>query len=155
MSGRDKIDHHRKLSFFPPTKIGIRVVAEIAETNLLQAEAQWSNTLVGYVLGKRSYFHHVQVFVNRVWNPKGKLDVLTIDNGFFMFKFSLYEVMNRILKGGPYFFDGRPLVLKLWKRNVGLDRDILNTLPVWIRFPILRISFWTPLIISKLASTVG
>lgn len=105
--------------------MGSRKVAKIDEGDLLQAEMQWTNTLVGYALGEQLYYHHLKAFVLRSWNPKGSLDVLTRDNGFFMFKFSMKEDMTGVLEGGPYMFEGRPLVLKVWNRHVGLERDIL------------------------------
>lgn len=61
-----------------------------------------------------------------------------------MFKFSSAKDMNRVLEGGPYLFDGRPLVLKVWNRNVGLERNVFASIPVWIRFPNLKSSVLDP-----------
>lgn len=104
--------------------------------------------MVGYVIGKQPYYPHLKAFASRIWKPKDRLDILTRDNGFFMFKFFSKDDMDRVLSGGPYMFDGCPLVLKIWNRNVGLDRDIFASIPVWICFPNLRVQFWTPKIVS-------
>lgn len=90
-------------------------------------------------MGKCPYYPHLKACVLRLWKPKGTLEVLTHGNGFFMFKFFMKESMDRILEGGPYMFDGRPLVLMMWNIHVGLERDIFATVPVWINFPNLSL----------------
>lgn len=121
----------------------------------MQAEHIWSNIIVRYVVGKCPYYPNLCAFACRTWCPKGKLDVFSRDNGFFLFKFGLEEDARKVLYGAPYLYDGRLLILKQWTHNIGLERDILASIPIWIRFPNLRIQFWMGHIISKLASVIG
>lgn len=92
-------------------------------------------------MGKRPYYPHLKAFVTLIWKPTSCLDILTSDNGLFMFKFASKDDMDCVLTGGPYMFNGRLLVLKAWHRNLGLDRDIFSTISVWIHFLNLRVQF--------------
>jgi len=56
---------------------------------------------------------------------------------------------------GPWLFDDRLIILKKWSANTGLDRDLLSTVPVWVRFPSLQLKHWSNSIISKIASVLG
>lgn len=40
---------------------------------------------------------------------------------------------------GPWIFDGRLIILKRWSENIGVERELLSTVPVWIRFPSLHL----------------
>lgn len=83
------------------------------------------------------------------------MEIFSRNNGCFLFKFESEVDVSRILEGGPWLFEGRLMILKHWNRHVGLERDVLSSIPVWIRFPNLQIQFWMQTIINKLASTPG
>ena len=60
-----------------------------------------------------------------------------------------------MLQGGPRLFDVRLIIIKKWTADIGLDRDLLSAVPVWVRFPSLHLKFWSNSIISKTASVIG
>lgn len=91
----------------------------------------------------------------RLWKPQCTLDIHSTENGFFFFKFSSKEESDRILNGGPWLFDGRLIILKKLTENIGLERDPLSSIPVWVRFPGLHLKLWSKSILSKAASLVG
>lgn len=154
VSSKNEVAPDCKLAFFTPVKIRDKTAAQIDEEDLIQAESIWENTIVGYVVGKCPFYHSLYAFARRSWSLKGTLDVFSRENGFFLFKFGLEEDARKVLDGGPYLYDSRLLILKQWNRNVGLERDILASIPIWVRFPNLRTQFWTGRIMSKLASVI-
>ena len=62
---------------------------------------------------------------------------------------------NRVLQSGPWLFDGRLVILKQWTADIGLERDLLSSIPVWIRFPSLHLKYWSQSIMSMPDSLVG
>ena len=62
---------------------------------------------------------------------------------------------DRILQTGPWLFDGRLIVLKKWTDQVGLERDLLSSVLVWVRFLALHLKLCSKAIISRIASVVG
>lgn len=46
------------------------------------------------------------------------------------------------------------MILKRWTEKLGMERDLLSSLPIWIRFPNFSLRFWFQKIISKTASLI-
>ena len=51
----------------------------------------------------------------------------------FSFKFGNSEECDLSLQIGPWLFDGHLIVLKKWTEQVELERDLLSSVPVWVR----------------------
>ncbi|KAK4383968.1 hypothetical protein Sango_3103200 [Sesamum angolense] len=62
---------------------------------------RWNTTAVGYFLGKRPYFHHLNDFVRSIW-PAVR-DVKATSNGFFFFQFKTMAAMKKFLREGLGF----------------------------------------------------
>jgi len=60
-----------------------------------------------------------------------------------------------ILHGGPWLFDGRQIILKIWTDSITLERDLFSSVPIWIKFPSLHLKFWSRRVLSKAASLIG
>ncbi|KAL2252865.1 UNVERIFIED_CONTAM: hypothetical protein Sindi_0081200 [Sesamum indicum] len=73
----------------------------------------WKATAVGYFLGKRLYFHHLKEYAVSVWS--GLREVTGTTNGFFFFQFKSIAAMEDIIEGGPWLFQGQPIVLQKWE----------------------------------------
>lgn len=116
---------------------------------------KWGNTLVGYVMGNRPFYSHLKACVGRLWRTTCSLEIHSRENGFFFFKFGTKEECDRVLNEGPWLFDGRLIILKPWSPTIGLERDILTTVPVWVRFPSLHLKLWSRTVISYMASIIG
>jgi hypothetical protein len=56
---------------------------------------------------------------------------------------------------GPWFVDGRPLVLKQWKPGAEVKEKDTYLVPKWVVFPQLPLQFWRKSILNKLASAMG
>ncbi|KAM7486519.1 hypothetical protein LguiA_002528 [Lonicera macranthoides] len=54
-------------------------------------------------------------------------------------EFSLDEARGRVMEAGPWYFDNRPVIVKLWSPDVSLERDGMSTVPIWIKLPKIRI----------------
>lgn len=83
------------------------------------------------------------------------MEVHSRENGYFFFKFGEEEECNRILQNGPWLFDGRLIVLKRWTEGLELERDLLSSVPIWVRMPSLPLKLWSRDIISRIASLMG
>ncbi|KAK4384022.1 hypothetical protein Sango_3099300 [Sesamum angolense] len=58
---------------------------------------RWNTTAVGYFLGKKPYFHHLNEFVRSIW--PGVRDVKATSNGFFFFQFNSVAAMEEVIEG--------------------------------------------------------
>ena len=52
-------------------------------------------------------------------------------------------------------FDGRLMILKQWTPASTFDRDVLSSLPLWIRIPSLPLKIWSKKAMSEICSAIG
>ena len=128
--------------------------ARISRSEIVSNVNKWSNTLIGYVVGNKPFYMQLKGCVNHKWKPTCSLEIHSRVNDFVFFKFGDEGECNHILQSGPWLFDGRLIVLKKWNEEVGLERDFLSSVPVWIRFPGLHLKLWSKEIISRIASLI-
>ncbi|KAL0455429.1 UNVERIFIED_CONTAM: hypothetical protein Slati_0882100 [Sesamum latifolium] len=108
---------------------------------------------VGYFLGRRPYFHHVNEFVRSVW-PMVR-EVTATSNGFFFFQFKTNAAMEEVIEGGPWLFQGQPIVLQKWEPGMVLRKLQHTQVPVWIKLRHLPVELWTTEGLSTVASGIG
>ena len=110
---------------------------------------------MGYVVSNKQFYLQIKACVYRIWKPSCPLEIHSRENGCFLFKFGDEAECERILRNGPWLFDGRHIVLKKWTTHIGLERDLLSSVPIWVCFPSLHLKLWSKSILSRLASVIG
>ncbi|KAL2235311.1 UNVERIFIED_CONTAM: hypothetical protein Sindi_1263300 [Sesamum indicum] len=83
---------------------------------------RWKTTAVGYFLGKRPYYHHLKEYTHSVW--PALREVTATANGFFFFKFKTLIDMEDVIEGGPWLFQGQPIVLQKWEPASGVGKPL-------------------------------
>ncbi|KAL2252757.1 UNVERIFIED_CONTAM: hypothetical protein Sindi_0070400 [Sesamum indicum] len=155
----DKIAHafnhstRKTLSFIAPTMQNGEVVVRPSLDAVRNGSKRWKSTAVGYFLGKRPYYHHLKEFAHSVW-PALK-EVTATTNGFFFFQFKTVFDMEEIIEGGPWLFQGQPIVLQKWEPGMAMRKLKHTQVPVWIKLRHLPMEFWTTEGLSTVASGVG
>ena len=61
----------------------------------------------------------------------------------------------QVTQRGIYFFDSKPFVIKLWNENMEMNVEAIQSLPLWVQFPVLDIRYWGSDSLSKLSSIIG
>ncbi|KAL0298173.1 UNVERIFIED_CONTAM: hypothetical protein Sangu_3156900 [Sesamum angustifolium] len=103
----------KMLSYMPPTLQNGEVVVRPSMQTIREGSRRWHTTAVGYFLGKRPYFHHLDNYVRSIW-PMVR-EVTATSNGFFFFRFTTGATMEEVIEGGPWLFQGQPIVLQKWE----------------------------------------
>ncbi|KAL2240795.1 UNVERIFIED_CONTAM: hypothetical protein Sindi_0720700 [Sesamum indicum] len=103
----------KTLSYIPPTIQNGEVVVRPTMETIRNGSTKCKTTAVGYFLGKRPYFYHVKDFAYSVW--PGLREVKATMNGFFFFQFKTVAYMEEAIEGGPWFFQGQPIVMQKWE----------------------------------------
>ncbi|KAL2251910.1 UNVERIFIED_CONTAM: hypothetical protein Sindi_2313300 [Sesamum indicum] len=143
----------KMLSFIAPTKQNGEVVLRPSLDTVRDGSKRWKSTAVGYFMGKRPYYHHLKEFAHSVW--PALREVIATANGFFFFQFKTEIDMEEVIEGGPWLFQGQPIVLQKWEPGMAM-RNLKHThVPVWIKLRHLPLEFWTTEGLSTVASGVG
>lgn len=115
----------------------------------------WKNTLVGFFVGKRPFFDAVRYALTRAWNSSEEVEFHRLAQEIFMFKFKTFEESQRILEARPWFVKGHLLVLRRWTENQNFQKEEMNSVPIWVKFPNLKLNCRTANVISKISSCIG
>ncbi|KAL0300289.1 UNVERIFIED_CONTAM: hypothetical protein Scaly_3051800, partial [Sesamum calycinum] len=141
----------KTLQFVPPTR---QNGDHSSTVQVVEAGSKkWHATAVGYFLGRKPYFPQLEAFVRSNW--KGLQTVSATTSGFYFFRFQSRVAMEEIIEGGPWLFQGQPIVLQFWEQGMSLRRQKHNQVPVWIRLKHLPMEYWTEEGLSTVASGVG
>ncbi|KAL0420742.1 UNVERIFIED_CONTAM: hypothetical protein Slati_3097100 [Sesamum latifolium] len=63
--------------------------------------------------------------------------------------------MEEVIEGGPWLFQGQPIILQQWELGMALQKHKHTQVPVWIRLKHLPVEFWTNEGLSIVASGIG
>ncbi|KAL2252847.1 UNVERIFIED_CONTAM: hypothetical protein Sindi_0079400 [Sesamum indicum] len=151
-TGHD-ISNRKTLSYIAPTMQNGEVVVYLSLDTVRDGAKGWETTVVGYFLGKRPYYHHLKEFAFSVWPALREVTATT--NGFFFFRFKSVIDMEEVIEGGPWLFQGQPIVLQKWEPGMAMRKLKHTQVPVWIKMRHLPMEFWTTKGLSTVASGVG
>ncbi|KAL0455555.1 UNVERIFIED_CONTAM: hypothetical protein Slati_0894700 [Sesamum latifolium] len=62
---------------------------------------------------------------------------------------------KRVIEGGPWLFQGQPIVLQKWEPGMVLRKLQHTQVPVWIKLRHLPVELWTTEGLSTVASGIG
>ena len=85
----------------------VMIPLKISENGALK----WKHAIVGYFVDKSLSYFQVRSWAQRVWKIDVE-DVVTLDNGFVVFKLRDEDTLVSILENGPYFCGGKHIVIK-------------------------------------------
>ncbi|KAL2248186.1 UNVERIFIED_CONTAM: hypothetical protein Sindi_2670900 [Sesamum indicum] len=143
----------KTLSFVAPTKQNGEVVVRPSLDTVCDGAKRWKSTAVGYFMGKRPYYHHLKEFAHSIW--LALREVTATANGFFFFRFKTEIDMEEVIEGGPWLFQGQPIVLQKWESGMAMRKMKHTQVPVWIKLRHLPLEFWMTEGLSTVASGVG
>ncbi|KAL0439804.1 UNVERIFIED_CONTAM: hypothetical protein Slati_2463400 [Sesamum latifolium] len=63
--------------------------------------------------------------------------------------------MEEVIEGGPWLFQGQPIILQQWEPGMALRKHKHTQVPVWLRLKHLPVEFWTNEGLSIVASGIG
>ncbi|XVF81050.1 hypothetical protein PTKIN_Ptkin15bG0125300 [Pterospermum kingtungense] len=101
----------------------------------------WSQTLIIKVMGRSvgyNYLNRLKV----LWKPKSAIDLIALENEYFLVKFSSLEDYDFAKYEGPWMFLDHYLIVKEWSPNFDPMTDSTEKLLVWVRFPCLPIEYY-------------
>lgn len=113
---------------------------------------KWGFGLIGYVAGKfpgKGAIDHCC----KSWDVKVKLHFHS--SGWLLFRFSSAGDRDSVLRNGPYYIFGRPLLLKIIPDVFDFNDHEISKVPVWVQLPNLPLEFWNTRALSKIASKIG
>lgn len=130
-------------------------IGSLSSEAIKEAEGGWDLCILLYVVGYKPWLKTFEGYANRVWATQKPFSVHPRNNGFFVVRFGLEEDCSKILKSGPWFMDRNLIIMKRLSPEMKTDKDLLTSLPMWVRLPGLSFKLWGNKAIIALMSTIG
>ncbi|GJR41750.1 putative reverse transcriptase domain, ribonuclease H-like domain, aspartic peptidase domain protein [Tanacetum coccineum] len=130
-------------------------VSENATAAKESVMSRYSNTLVGYFVGKSLAFQIVQNYVNNTWAKFGLSKLMKTDNGVFLFKFDTKSGMDQVIERGPWLIRNTPLILTKWTPNISLKPGVVTKVPVWVKLYNVLVVAYSEDGLSLIATQIG
>lgn len=113
------------------------------------------HALIGKFIGLWPTEKALRGWIASKWSPKGHITLQRGPKGFFTTIFNCLEDKNRVLDGGPYFFNAAGLYLREWVERFNLDKEDLSWAPVWIRLYSLPVEYWEEDSLQEIGNALG
>lgn len=143
------------LKFVPPTIVNGIPIAKLDAKEANNMINVWKKSVVVYVVGIKPTVESLKIYINAGWLGIHEYKVFEHEEGYFIIQFKASEDCDNVLKGGPYFMGGRPVIVKQWCPGFDMEKEILKNVPVWVRFPNLPLFCWGVECLSRIASVLG
>ncbi|KAL3516577.1 hypothetical protein ACH5RR_023479 [Cinchona calisaya] len=94
-------------------------------------------------------------FVESNWKDFGKVDLVMLRNGIFVFNFGDAETKCKAFEQSLWPFMSKVLFLKPWTQDMKVDKEVFKIVLVWVKLPNLKFHYYTAKGLSKLCGFIG
>ncbi|GMI74430.1 hypothetical protein HRI_001112300 [Hibiscus trionum] len=118
-------------------------------------DAKLSCSVIVRLLGKAIGYRALLNRVRALWVPVGKMELVDLDNEYFLARFELESDYARVLSGGPWVIYGCYLTVQPWSRSFTTVEDYRKQIVVWARLPGLPYRYYTKSMFWAIANVIG
>lgn len=93
--------------------------------------------------------------MRKIWNPKSGIDLIAIQKGYFLVRFSSVADYEHAKLEGPWTVLDHCLAVKEWEPDFDPMRDTTQRLLVWVRFPCLPIKYYHYEFLMRVGDMIG
>lgn len=144
-----------ELKYIAPITVEGEFVAQLQQEELDREIEKWKQALIMYVVGNSPTIAVVERFIASNWNYIAKSKVYYHNEGFFLVKFGSIEDKDEVLFSGPHTMNNRPFIFKIWEADFDFHKEVLQTIPLWIKMPNLPLNCWSMDSLSRIGSVMG
>ncbi|XP_019181905.1 PREDICTED: uncharacterized protein LOC109177015 [Ipomoea nil] len=117
--------------------------------------APWQKTLIIKVMGRKVGYAYLRRRLALMWKPKGSLDLIAIDNDYFLVRFGAVEDLEFAMFEGPWMVMDHYLIVKPWVPNFDPFADSTEKVLVWVRIPCIPAEYYSIIFLRKLGNKLG
>ncbi|KAL4302118.1 hypothetical protein GQ457_10G024680 [Hibiscus cannabinus] len=132
---------------FPSVKFSDRVHDQI--------DRNMCNTVIVRLLGRSIGYKTLLHRIYTLWKPSGDLQLIDLDNNFFMVRFVENDDYIKVLTEGPWTIFGSYLTVQPWTKDFTTAQKFPTHVIVWMRLPGLPYRYYSKALFQVIASIVG
>ncbi|KAH0653299.1 hypothetical protein KY289_030977 [Solanum tuberosum] len=138
----------------PMLQNGEKVVKLCKEEVELETQ-KWKHALILYVVGAAPTIASLERYIAAQWNYITKPTVYYHNDGYFLVRFVSLDDRDEVLYSRPHMLNNMPIIAKTWSPDFDLSKEVLQTIPIWVKFPNLPLNCWGIQSLSRISSGLG
>nr|XP_016436483.1 PREDICTED: uncharacterized protein LOC107762630 [Nicotiana tabacum] len=142
-------------AYIPPVIQEGEVVVQLLEEDIAEENQKWNRAIIMYVVGNTPTIGAIERFIAGQWSKIKKSKVLFHNDGYFIILINNCEDWDDVLINGLYTLNNRPIILRPWTDGFDFNEEVQKTIPLWVKFPKLPLSYWSNQDLSKIGSGLG
>lgn len=107
--------------------------------------------LVGQSIG----YHYLWRRIQAMWKRQGEPLLIDLGFNFYIVELARRDEYEKAQFEGPWMIGENYLHVQRWKPNVCTESEVITSLPVWSRFPLLPVEYYKPTWLKKAADQIG
>lgn len=72
-----------------------------------------------------------------------------------MVRFKSIEDRDEVLYSGPHVMNNKPIIVKVWFADFDFNKEVLQTISVWVKYPNLLLNCWENKSLRRISSGLG
>ncbi|KAL4281384.1 hypothetical protein GQ457_03G041560 [Hibiscus cannabinus] len=120
-----------------------------------QVDAQLARSVIVRLLGKSIGYRALLNRVKSLWNPKGDMCIIDLDNDYYLVRYAIEEDFQKVLSEGPWVIYGSYLTVQPWSRDFSTSEAHPSHIMVWVRLPKLPYRYYTKSMFRHIANVIG
>ncbi|XP_039054112.1 uncharacterized protein LOC120196354 [Hibiscus syriacus] len=93
--------------------------------------------------------------IKSLWNQRGEINLIDLDNEYYLVRFAIEDDYNNVLLGGPWVIYGSYLTVQPWNRSFSTVANHPIKIMVWVLFPGLPYRYYTKSLFRCIAGITG
>lgn len=130
-------------------------VIRLTKEEKLRLRSKWKQTLIVKVMGISVGYAYLLKRLTALWHPKARMELVTIEGGYFLVKFASLEDYEFAKYGGPWMVLDHYLVVKEWVPNFDPLTGKTETVIVWVRFSCLSAKYYDYKFLMRVGGKIG
>ncbi|KAL4340729.1 hypothetical protein GQ457_08G018760 [Hibiscus cannabinus] len=106
-------------------------------------DAKLEHSVIIRLLGRSIGYNALLNRIRSLWNPRGDVALIDLENGYYLARFAVAEDVSRVLTDGPWLVYGSYLTVQPWSRDFSTELDHPDKIVVWARLPGLPYRYYT------------
>ncbi|XP_031124327.1 uncharacterized protein LOC116027041 [Ipomoea triloba] len=130
-------------------------VIRLTKEEKVRLRAKWRQSLIVKVMGRNVGYTYLLKRLTAIWHPKARMELVTMENGYYLAKFAFVDDYEFVKYGGPWMVLDHYLIIKEWISNFDPFTDKTESMIVWVRFPCLPVEYFDYNFLMKVGKKIG
>ncbi|KAL2933933.1 Sensory neuron membrane protein 1 [Bienertia sinuspersici] len=101
----------------------------------------WESLIVTYVIGANPPTMVMEGFLRRIWLKYGVDKIIELQKGLYLVRLTKIENRDKTLNMEGPFFHSKPMVIKAWKEEMDLTKEVVKTIAIWVKIA-MAFKYW-------------